>query len=66
MEKKASYEELAQRVKEFEKISAENKLSNNAQAHGEESNNLIVSKFLANMSHEIRMPINTIIELAEL
>lgn len=66
MEKKASYEELAQRVKEFEKISAENKLSNNAQAHGEESSNLIVSKFLANMSHEIRMPINTIIELAEL
>jgi two-component system sensor histidine kinase/response regulator len=66
MKKKASYEELAQRVKELEKISAENKLANNAQAHGEESSNLIVSKFLANMSHEIRMPINTIIELTEL
>lgn len=66
MEKRASYEELAQRVKELEKISADNKLSSNAQAHGGESSNLIVSKFLANMSHEIRMPINTIIELTTL
>jgi len=66
VKKNPGHGELSQRVKESEKLSAGSKLANNALSHSEQSEKLIVSKFLANMSHEIRIPINTIIEMAEL